>query len=378
MKKILFAMLETGGGHKAPARAVMEALAQNFPSKYKLSMVDFYAHIGCKKIDRSLKESWNFLLLHPFLTHFLYQLQNSFGRISRALLYRMYVTPAVLRAVHFLKAERPDAIFSTHYLATQVLVRARKKAGLSFMLFTYQTEIFTYHAAWKVPGTDWYITSSQRASRRAAEDGIPSHKIRTFPYPIPPKFLSSRRDTSVISQELGLQPERKTILFSFGNQGMSTVFQYLLTMEIFSVPLNVIVATGRNSKRKEQIEKMRRHFQRINLIAMGYTDKMNELISVADVCFIKPGPATMMECMHSRKPIIFSMAATPCEQEHANLAVARGIAKDTDNSIVLFQAALSNFLKDTSISQIAQRYDSMSLPNGAYDIAAFIDQIVSV
>lgn len=370
-------MIETGGGHKAPAHAVMEALTIKFPAKYQLSMVDFYTQIGCGRIDRSLKESWDFLLLHPFLTHFLHQLQNSFGRISRALLYRMYVTPAISRAIHYLKTEQPDVIFSTHYLITQVLVRARKKADLSFTLFTYQTEIFTYHAAWRVPGTDWYITSSRRAARRAAKGGIPSNKIRTFPYPTPPRFLSSRRDPSIIAQELGLKEDWKTILFSFGNQGMSIVFQYLLAMEIFSVPLNVIVATGRNNKRKIQIEKMSKHFKRINLIAMGYTNKMNELISVADVCFIKPGPATMMECMHSNKPIIFSMAATPCEQEHANFAVARGIAKTTENSVVLFQVGLNNFLKEESISQIAQRYDSMQLPNGAFDIATFVDQIVS-
>jgi UDP-N-acetylglucosamine:LPS N-acetylglucosamine transferase len=377
MKKVIFAMIETGGGHKAPAKAVMEALRAGRPGSYDLQMIDFYSKIGCTRLDQSLKESWNFLLMHPFLTHFLYQIQDSFGPVSRAILYRIYVTPAISKAIRYLKAERPDAIFSTHYLVTELLVRARRKSGLQFKLFTYQTEIFTYHAAWKVPGTDWYITSSKRAELKAAKGGMPQQKLRTYPYPILPTFLSSRRDLSIVRGELGLDPSRKTVLFSFGNQGASAVLQYLLAMELFSPAINVIVATGRNTGMKKRIDSMRKHFQRLNLIAMGYANNMNELIGVSDVCFIKPGPATMLECMHSRKPIIFSMAATPCEQEHANFAVARGVAKETGNSVVLFTAALRHFMKDETLRQVAQRYDAMSLPNGAGDIADFVDQTLS-
>lgn len=373
MKKIIFAMIETGGGHKAPAKAIMEALRQNFPDQYNVRMIDFFKEIGCEKINRSLTLSWNFLLIHPLLTHILYQIQNSFGAISRAVMYQMFVAPAVQKTILFLKREHPDAVFSTHYLDTEALVEARKRSGLSFEIFTYQTEIFTYHSAWKVPGTDWYITSSQKAEREAARGGIPAWKIRTFPYPIHPDFLNSRRPLQMIAQELGLDREQNTVLFSFGNQGASTVIQYLLAMELFGTALNVIVATGRNTELKRRIDALKRHFQRINIISLGFSNNMNELISVADVCFIKPGPATTLECMHSKKAIIFCMAATPCEREHANFAIARGVAKDAGNSVTLFSAALKHFLKKETIQRVAERYNSIQLPNGAPYIAAFVD-----
>ena len=102
---------------------------------------------------------------------------------------------------------------------------------------------------------------------------------------------------------------------------------------------------------------------------------MNELIDAADICFIKPGPATMMECMHSGKPIIFSTAATPCEQAHVNYAVSRGVAKETDGNPMVFGMAARHFLKDEAREEVARRYESLALRNGAADIAAFVDSI---
>jgi processive 1,2-diacylglycerol beta-glucosyltransferase len=348
----------------------MQALETAFPGRYRVTMMDFIKDIGCEKVDAAHKKSWNLLLGQPALTHFLFQLQNILGAVSRAVLYRSLAAPAVPSAIRFLKRVRPDAVFSTHFLASMILVEARKRSGVDFELFTYQTEIFTFHSLWKVPETDWYLTASDRAAQTAARCGIKWNKIKAFPYPIRPDFLAARRDPAIVREELGIDPGRKTILFSFGNQGAGMVFQYLLAMELLSAPLNVIIVAGRNAALKRRLDAQKGHLTRINLVPLGY-------ISVADVCYIKPGPATTMECMHSRKPIIFSNAATPCEQAHANYAVFRGVAKYAGDAVPLFAAALRHFLKDEVREEVARRYESIELKNGAADIAAFIDETLN-
>ncbi len=45
-KKIHFAMIEAGGGHKTPALAVVEALEENFPGKYEIKVLDFIKDLG--------------------------------------------------------------------------------------------------------------------------------------------------------------------------------------------------------------------------------------------------------------------------------------------------------------------------------------------
>ena len=247
------------------------------------------------------------------------------------------------------------------------LVEARRRSRIDFRIITYQTEIFTFHAPWKVPETDWYLTASDRAAQAAARRGIRWSKIKAFPYPIRPDFLESRRDRETVALELGLEKDRRTFLFSFGNQGTGMILQYLIALDILGVRLNVIVVAGLNKALHARLASSRTRLQNLNIVPLGYVGNMNELIDASDVCFIKPGPATMMECMHSRKPIIFNVAATPCEQEHANYAVFRGVAKYTDGNPMLFGIAARHFLKDEVREDVARRYDRLALRNGASD-----------
>ena len=53
--KIIFAMIEAGGGHKAPASAVMAALERDYPGVYDVSMMDFIKDIGSVKVDAAHK-----------------------------------------------------------------------------------------------------------------------------------------------------------------------------------------------------------------------------------------------------------------------------------------------------------------------------------
>ena len=285
------------------------------------------------------------------------------------------VAPAVKDAVRFVKRARPDLVFSTHFFATMALVEARRRARQDFKIITYQTEIFTFHAAWKVPETDWYLTASDRAARNAARHGIDWSKIKAFPYPIRPSFLESRRDREVVAAELGLDAGRRTFLFSFGNQGAGMILQYLIALDILGIPLNVVVVAGLNKSLRARLSMDRKLLQNLRIIPLGFVRNMNELIEASDVCFIKPGPATMMECMHSRKPIIFNVAATPCEQEHANYAVFRGVAKYTDGNPMLFGMAARTLPEGGGPAGSGQALRGLALRNGAADIAAFVDSV---
>jgi len=375
MKKIIFAMIEAGGGHKAPAVAVMRALEAVFPGRYEIRLMDFIKDIGSVKVDEAHKKSWKTFLEYPLFTHLVYQVQDILGPVTRGVLYRTMVAPAVPDAVRFIRRCRPDLVFSTHYFATMALVAARERTGIPFTIITYQTEMFTFHAPWRLPKTDWYLTASERAAEAAVRGGIDASKVRAFPYPIPPDFLSSRRPRDLVAAELGLASDRKTILISFGNQGAGMILQYLLALELLAEPLNVIVVAGRNKALHTRLNENRNKLQHLNIVPLGFATNMNELIDVSDICFIKPGPATMMECMHSRKPIIFSQAATPCEQAHANYAVFKRVAKETGGNPILFGIAVKHFLRDEVLDEVARRYERLALENGAAKIAEFLDAV---
>jgi UDP-N-acetylglucosamine:LPS N-acetylglucosamine transferase len=153
------------------------------------------------------------------------------------------------------------------------------------------------------------------------------------------------------------------------------IIQYFLALDLLGLPLNVLVVTGLNKALRSRLMSSKSTFQHLEIVPIGFADNMNELIDVADVCFIKPGPATMMECMHSRKPIIFGVAATPCEQAHANYAVSRGVAKYTGGNPMLLGMAAKHFLREDVREEVARRYEALALRNGAAEIAAFVDEV---
>jgi UDP-N-acetylglucosamine:LPS N-acetylglucosamine transferase len=374
-QKIVFAMIEAGGGHKAPAKAVMDAIEARWPGRYEMRMMDFIKDVGAVDVDASHKQSWKSMLEHPTMTHMLFQIENVFAPASRAVMYRTMVAPAVPYTMRFLREYKPDIVFSTHFFATMALDEARRRSGVEFELITFLTEMFTYHAPWRLPGTDWFLTASERAAQTVARHGIEAKKIKSFPYPIRPDFLSSRRDKGLVERELGLDPSRKTVLFSFGGQGAGMILQYLITLDLLNVPLNVVVVAGLNKSLKQKLAASASLLTHLNIVSLGYVNNMNELIEAADLCFIKPGPATMMECMHSKKPLIFSLAATPCEQAHANYATFRGVARYAGGNAVAFGRAAKYFLSEEGAAEVRRRYEGLALRNGAPDIAAFVHDL---
>ena len=65
MKKIIFAIVGAGGGHKMPAIAVYESMQALYSNQLDLRLMDFMQEIGCGELDKKHKEMWKFYLRHP-------------------------------------------------------------------------------------------------------------------------------------------------------------------------------------------------------------------------------------------------------------------------------------------------------------------------
>ena len=63
-KKIHFAMIEAGGGHKTPAVAVVEAMEELYPGKYDIKLLDFMRDLGCTDLDEAHKKVWKYALVN--------------------------------------------------------------------------------------------------------------------------------------------------------------------------------------------------------------------------------------------------------------------------------------------------------------------------
>lgn len=374
-KKILLAMVEVGGGHKSPALAVQEALEKLYPGKFEIRVMDFFKEIGCKKLDKKLKSSWDFLLKHSRLCKSAYQLMEYTGRSIVRRIKKILFLPAYEKIAAFFQHYQPDLIFSTHFSVSFSLLHVRKQMNYPWKLINLNTDPFDVHLMWTLlEEIDYYVTCSQETKNTLQKKGIPSTKLQVFPYPIKDTFFTQ----SVTHQlHLPLDPNKKTLLISFGGQGIGNVQHFLNALYKDKINLNVIVVTAKNTKLKNLLEK--KYSQKkgtVNLIVLGFVHNMPELMRLADFCFIKPGASLTLEAVALRKPLLLYKAAAPNEGGNIRYVESNQLGFYIGTKVKKFREVVKKLYQEHVLQKFQRAYEHLNIVNGAPAIAQFLVNIL--
>ena len=373
-KKIIFAMIEAGGGHKMPAKAVSESIEELFPGKYEIRIMDFMKELGCTAQDAKHKALWQYLLSHPKLTKGIQTFDFITGPLNIQI-YKMYFAPFYKKALKYLREERPDLVFSSHYFNTMALSYARKRNEVNPILVNYLTEIFDFDSYWNLRDVDYYLVTSKQAQKKLLRKNFPKDKLFVFPYPIRNSFFRLKRTEETIRRSLGIDESKKTLLVALGGEGIGSLHKILPALCI--LPLNVIVVTGNNQALKLEIEqKHRDKRQNANIIPLGFVNNFNELISISDICYIKPGPATTWEVMSYKKPIIFNKSAQLCENSNIKYVCENELGLYAGSNPKKLKSIINNLLNGSALEKYKASYDRVNIQNGSDRIAKFIDAVL--
>ncbi len=376
-KKIVFAMIEAGEGHKSPALAIKEALEHISNSRYDIVIADFMRDTGCTSLDAFHKKTWNYLLAHPPICKTVHRIADLSGPVFRTLL-KIYGASFYEYVLRFLEIYKPNLIFSTHPFNTIAIEHVRKKYGIQVTLINYLTELFDVWSLWVLKGVDYYIVSSEESRKKLIFRGIPENKLFVFDYPIKLDFFNIPSSKEQIGEDLGVDPSKKTLLISFGGQGCWKPDKFIDALAENDVPLNVIVVTGKNKSIHSNLSERYKNYRgNLNLIILGYVNHMNKLIYVADFCFIKPGPSTTMEAVVLKKPILFSKSVHLGENSNISFILKHGLGFYVGDNVKKFLNVIHSFISGSYTDSIHVNYDNIKTNNGSFDIARFIMDIVN-
>ena len=370
-KRIVLAVIEAGGGHKAPAQAVRESLERLYPGRYDVALMDFMKDLGCTGVDRRHKASWNFMLAHPGITRYSYRAMVWLGPLARFWV-RLAILPFYLCAYRYLKTHCPSVIYSTHYLNSYAIGDLKKWFGFPVTLVTQVTEPFDIHPLWVIKNSDRFVVSSEANRRYLLVHGVRKERILVAPFAVRREFTRIVRRRDEICSELGIDPDRRTLLVSFGGQGIGGIDRYVDALENAEVSLNMIAVTGRNEDQRRVLLRKQGGLRYVNLIVRGYVTNLNELIFVSDVCFVKPGPATVMEVVSLQKPLLLYECASLHERGNVDYCTSHGIGWHVGRSVEAFVRRLRRLLGDTELQRVRDNYRRMEVSNGADDIARYL------
>lgn len=369
-------MIEAGGGHKTPALAVKEALEEIIPGKYEIKVLDFMKDLGCTNLDEAHKKLWKYLLNHPELTKSIQTFDFITGPVNIRI-YKLFLDRVAKYVMRYLYDEKPDLVFSTHYFNTMSIAHIRKTFDIGPILVNYLTEIFDFDSYWYLKNVDHYIVASEQAEKKLLKKKFPRDKLHVFPYPVRRSFFDIERDRKEVLRSLGLDNGRKTLLVTLGSEGIGSIHRMIETLVKKRFPLNVIAVAGKNEQLRRQLEQDFGSSDReTRVVALGFQERINELIHASDFCFIKPGPATTWEVLSMKKPIIFFESAQLSENPNIKFVVQNRLGYYAGNMPRKLSQIVDWFLGGYGLEECRRAYQEIRIENGSTRIARFLDRIL--
>lgn len=378
MKKIIFASHDAGGGHRAPAEAIQKALNELYPGKYDTVVYDFIEAVGCKNLAENSKKAWDKMLAMPLLNKIGIIFLEIFPFIIKAY-YNIYLRPFFPLLEKFLNQNKIDCIFSTHFFNSFALTKLKRKNKINFPVFQFIAEIYDVSVLWYFGNVFPYVVCSYKAKKLLLKRKVKEDIIHVFPYPIKPHFTEITRSRNEIKRSIGINNLLPTLLISFGAQGVGNIEKFINILIKNKLNMNIVVVTGKNKKLyKKLIREYRNHRNGFpNIYILGFATNMNEIIYASDFCFIKPGPATTMECLTLGKPVIFYLSATFSELTNVNFVVKKKVGFYAMDNEYLFLRYVKRLLNENFYESLTKKLQYFSASDGAYKIAKFLDNYLS-
>jgi 1,2-diacylglycerol 3-beta-galactosyltransferase len=293
---ILFLFSDTGGGHRAAAEAIIEALQLEYADALTTEMVDFLIDYAPPPYNR-LPEFYPDLVRIPELWGVGFLISD--GRPQARIMTSTF-WPIVRRAARRLVREHPtDLMVSVHPVGTTFLLSALGSRRPPFI--TVVTDMVSTHALWYDKRSDLTLVPTEMARQRALEFDMSPEKVVVVGQAVSERCKVPSADKHTLRQKFGWTLDKATILLVGGGEGMGPLAETAIAIDESGLDVNLVIVTGRNAKLKSELE-ARTWDNPVNIY--GFTKDMPDFMWASDVLVTKAGPGTIAEALIAGLPII--------------------------------------------------------------------------
>ncbi len=302
VKRVLFLISDTGGGHRAAANAIAAALDEIHEPvafEHRIDDVATQFRFPLTQLGNAYSAALKYA---PAVYGALYHATN--GRRRYEMLVRLSDPLYRKSLVALYTSYRPDAIVSVHPLLNEPALRAREDAGMrSIPFITVITDLGRVHESWLTKEADAIVVPAREVYDRALSRDVLPERLRLIGHPIHPKFDDVEGTKAEIRERLGLPADATIVLLMAGGEGGGKLYDTAVALAKAALPVHLVVVCGRNeAMRKRLIEAA--HSLPTPLLAMGFTDRVPELFRAADLLVTKAGPGAIAEADAAELPLV--------------------------------------------------------------------------
>jgi 1,2-diacylglycerol 3-beta-galactosyltransferase len=304
VKKLLFLIADTGGGHRAAATAVERQMGAAFPNEFEITILDPFTSARPRVIGGTAG------LYGPITRHArwlwggLFHSTNS--RTAVALLERTVLRSVTVAVTEAIERLEPDCVVSFHPLMNHITVRAVRDRARRIPVITVITDLVDIHVAWTCRDVDAVVVPSPGGLDHCRRAGIPAARCHDFGLAVDRRFTELPSDPAgiaAIRERVGLRAGSFVVLVCGGADGSGGLVKHARAIAAGPFDVDVVVICGRNDRARAALTGLHTSAGR-PVRVLGYVNNMPEWMRASDVVVSKAGPGTIAEALCCGLPLL--------------------------------------------------------------------------
>lgn len=372
MHKFLYLISDTGGGHRASARAIVTTMKMAEREQNIHEIIDVFT-MGSPFVNTLFGKTYGPIIKRtPWLYQFIFFLFNNdaFFHFGFNVNYSM-LGP---RLGKYIQDFQPDVIVSLHPLVNHLVVRSLKECQLfgKIPVITVVLDPITLHRSWVCPEVDSLVVATPEAKQLTISYGMPSDKIEIIGLPVDPRFSEESPPREQIRNELGLREDLFTILVMGGGDGIGNMEKFVKALYYSGLPLQLIVVCGRNKSLQEKLDKMAKE-EELPIKVLGYTQEVPDLMAASNLLLTKAGPGSLAEALLKELPLIIMSYVPGQEEGNVRWAEMENFGKYVKNPSEIADI-VETLMTGPALRTMQETMHKLRRPQATFDIVQLIMQ----
>ncbi|MFH1355190.1 MAG: glycosyltransferase [Candidatus Omnitrophota bacterium] len=353
-------------GHHSASLAIENAIKKISPDSEIMNLNAFnYTNPVSEKIVNRLYMSvikrtprvWDYLYDNPQVAKNINKIKDTIHRFNSPKLKNLF------------ERFKPDVVLCTQAFPCGMVADFKRTYKSDIPLIAVLTD-YIPHSYWVYDTVNYFITPSEEVSQRLINKGVTTNKIKPLGIPFDYKFNATTSKQKVM-QELGLNPDVKTIMLMGGGQGLGPIKAIVKSLEKVNGELQEIVVAGTNRKLYNSLKRKVKKLKK-KVLLFGYTNKINELMSISDIIITKPGGVTTAEVLARKIPMIIVKPLPGQEASNTAYLTQNGAAIKVDNPGNINFVIERLLVNPEKLRIISESAGNISKPDASMDIAKLI------
>lgn len=301
-RRVVFLISDTGGGHRASASALAEALHSQHGDALDCQVVDLLTDYAAWPLNSAAD------CYEPAINHRLWLWRAGWSAIQNASFWRAVELLAQVwqrgGLRRFAADCRADLYVSVHPLLNRLVRRSLARCHPQARFATVVTDLDSAPRQWYDPGVDLLVAPCPAVQAAALRAGLPASRVRLAGLPIRLQFSQVGLDHRQARAALGLAP-RPTVLLLGGGAGIGRLEEIALALApvLAAREGQLAVICGRNDALRSRLAARR---WPLPVRVAGYVDDMPLWMAAADLLVTKAGPGTIAEALACGLPLVLS------------------------------------------------------------------------